>query len=162
MENWVTLIQRQQGASANPPDPYADEAFRRFRLDLVDEQETLAEASIDRVRECFRALVRSPEITDDNDGEVDRWVPPAKNKFCLVLDAGKVQMLASLTFRDDADYLEDFRAFEACRVQAVDIAWQRPERTSDEEDYRGVREVSIVSLARAYASSMDGLDEYDE
>ena len=149
-----------QGAGANPPDSYAEEAFRRFRLDLVDEQESLARASIDRVRECFRALVRDLEITDDNE-ERDHWVPPTRNKVCLVLDADRVQMLANLTFRDDEDYMVIYEKYEACFVQALDIGWQRPEVTSSQ--YRGVKDLCIVSLARAYGQFMDGdLGGYDE
>lgn len=70
-------------------NPYADEALRRFRLDLVDiEQETVAEqpASIDRVRECFRALVRSLEISDDDgdDEEEDYFsAPPPYTQYGL-------------------------------------------------------------------------------
>jgi hypothetical protein len=51
MENWVEAIRR----TLRPRDPdeckfYSDEAFRRLRLDLVDEEEALNHASIDRVR----------------------------------------------------------------------------------------------------------------
>ena len=162
MENWVKLLGWCQGANANPPDLYADEAFRRFKLDLVDEQDTLAKASIDRVRECFRTLVRSLEITDNNDDEEeDVWVPPTRNKICLLLNADKVQMLANLTFSDNADYLECYKTYAACRVLAIDIEWQRPETASDQ--YRGARELSIDSLARAYDLLCDGdLSDYME
>lgn len=157
MENWVEVIQRHQGANATPPDPYAEEAFRRFKLDLIYEQESLASASIDRVRECFRALIRSLEITDGNDAD-DEWVPPTRNKICLVLDAAKIQMLANLTFRDGCDYIEEYRVFETCRVQAVDIKWQRPEETMSK--YRGVRDMSIADLA--WMNSFGDLEEYYE
>lgn len=65
MENWVKAVQRD----LRPRFPggskvHSDEAFRRFRLDLVDDEETLNHASIDRVRECFRALVWSFELSD--------------------------------------------------------------------------------------------------
>lgn len=150
------MIQRHQGANANPPDPYAEETFRRFKLDLIYEQESLASALIDRVRECSRALVRSLEITDDN--EEYEWEPPTRNTVCLVLDAESIQMLANLTFRDDCDYIEEYRFFETCRVQAVDIKWQRPEETLSE--YRGVRDVSIADLARMYGYG--DLEDYCE
>ena len=107
MENWVKLIRQVQGAN-NPDSPnlYADEVLRRLRLDLVEiEQETLASpASIDRVRECFRALIRSLEITDDDDDDDDDGEdffsvpPPTRNMFCVVLDAKTVHTLSNLTF----------------------------------------------------------------
>jgi len=111
------------------------------------------------VRECFRALVRSLDITDDN-GEEDRWIPPTRNKVCLMLDADKVQMLADVTFSDDEDDMEIYGRYEECFVQAVDIASQPPEVTSSR--YHGVKDVCIVSLARAYSQFMDGLGGYDE
>lgn len=146
MENCVKLVQWQQGANANPPDPYAEEVLRRFKLDLVYERESLDSATIDRVRECFSALVRSFEITDENDK--DMWVGPARNKVCLVLNADSIQMLANLAFRNDCDHIKENRAFEACQLQAVDIEWQRPEETRSR--YRGWRNVSIVNLPRVY------------
>ena len=103
-------------------------------------------ASPDRVRQCFRALFRSLEITDDEDDAV--WVPPTRNQVCFVLDADSVQMLANLAFRDDNNHIEEYCAFEACQVQAVDIKWQRPEETNSK--YRGWRNVSIVDLPRMY------------
>jgi len=103
----VQLIRRVQGSNdVDTLNPYADEALRRFRLDLVDiEQETVAEqpASIDRVRECFRALVRSLEISDDDgdDEEEDYFSapPPTRNMVCLVLNADTVRMLAEFDSR---------------------------------------------------------------
>ena len=77
-------------------------------------------ASVDRVREYFRALVRSFEITNE-DREEDRWVPPTRDKVCLVRDAEKVHMLADLAFRDDEDYMDIYRRYEGYFVQAVDI-----------------------------------------
>ena len=157
MENWVELIRRIQGAHADPPDLLADEASRRFKLDLVEEQDSLDGASTDRVRECFRALVRSLHITD----EEDLWVPPTRNKVCLVLDANKVQLLANLTFCDEDDSIAICRAYETCRVQAVDIHWQRPAVTDDRDTYRGVKDLCITSLARAYIVYSDGVEYGD-
>jgi hypothetical protein len=135
MRNWVKLIRRMQGAEANPQNPYG-----RFRLDLVEEQESLKSASTDRVRECFRVLVRSFAITDDNGGE-DRWVPPPRNKVCLVLDVDKVQMLADLTFYDGEDDMDIYIRYEECFVQAVDIEWQRPKVTSSRYTCQGVQSI---------------------
>jgi hypothetical protein len=159
MENWVELVRRIQGAGEELRDPYGDEAFRRFRMDLVEERESLENASSDRVRACFRALVRSFEITD-NDNEEDLWVPLTRNKVCFVLDTEKVQMLADLTFSDNEDDMDIYGRYEECFVQAVDIGWQRPEVTSSM--YRGVKDACIVSLARAYSQFIDGLGGYDE
>jgi len=157
MENWVKAIQR---GLCYPDESkiYSDEAFRRLRLDLVYDEEALNHASIDRVRECFRALVRSFELAD---GE-NEWAGPPRNSTCLVLNAQKVQMLANLTFSEDEDDLEQTRGFLDCHVTAVDIHWQRPEMTRD--NWRGFRDLEIICLERRY-QMLDGdflLDELSD
>jgi hypothetical protein len=120
MENWVWLTQRQQGANANPPDPNADEVLRRFKVEYIEDRGSLASEFIDRVPECFRALVRSLEITDNADEE-DIWVPPTCNVVCLVLNADNTQMLANLTFRDDGSLHGYYWSCEMRRAPAVDV-----------------------------------------
>jgi hypothetical protein len=159
MENWVKAIQR--GLRPRSPDGskvYSDEAFRRLRLDLVDDEEALNHASIDRVRECFRALVRSFELAD---GE-NEWAGPPRNSTCLVLNARRVQMLADLTFSEDEDDFKQICAFLDCYVTAVDIGWQRPEMTRD--DWRGFRDLEIICLERRYQMLHGGflLDELSD
>jgi hypothetical protein len=163
IENWVQLIRQVQGAdNADEPSPCADEVLRRFRLDLVDiEEESVPgqPVSIDRMRECFRALVRSLEISD-NDGEDEKEYfsvpPPTRNMVCLALDADKVRMLATLSLNQDS------RTYEAYKVQAVDIKWQRPKFTRSSREYRGVMDLCIIMLARAYIMCIDGLGDYSE
>lgn len=71
-------------------------------------------ASIDRVRECFRALVRSLEISDDDgdDEEEDYFStpPPTRDMVCLVLNADTVRMLANSTLGQER------RTYRACHV----------------------------------------------
>jgi hypothetical protein len=152
MENWVRLIQQMQGAdNASSPDPYANELFRRLRMDLVDiEQEVSASASVDRVRECFRAQIRSLDITDEE--EEDIWPPPTRNMVSLVLNADLVHKLANL------DFNQDLQIYEAYRVQAVDIKWQPSD--AKHRGYKGVKDIPIVDLARLYQLCMDGLEDF--
>ena len=88
MENLLKLQQRTLGAHAEPADVYADRAFRRLRFDLVEDQDALDAASNDRVRECFRALVRSFELSDDEDdfppprGTTYAWSQTATRSTC--------------------------------------------------------------------------------
>jgi hypothetical protein len=153
MENWVKVIQRDL-RPRYPGDSkvHSDEAFRRLRLDLIEDEEALNHASVDRVRECFRALVRSFELTDDE----DEWAGPPRNKTCFVLNAQKVQMLADLTFCEDV--MEESRVFGKCRLTAVDIYYRRPEMTRGDwcgssetrENWRGFRDLEIIGLDRRY------------
>ena len=100
---------------------YADEVLRRFKLDLVDEHDTLESASIDRVRACFRAHVRSLELTDD-DAEYP-WVGSTHKHVFFVSNAEKIQMLANLIFREDGHKMAEFCDWFDCGVPAIDIAW---------------------------------------
>jgi hypothetical protein len=72
-----------------------------------------------------------------------------------------MMMSITLTFREDGDKMAEFRVWFECRMQAVEISWERPETTYSE--YRGVRDIDIASLGRAYIV-VDGLglESYDE
>lgn len=160
MEDWVEVTRRSRGADANPPNPYADEVFRRFKLDLVEDQNALESASIACARACFRLHVRSLELTDDDNAHYP-WVGSVHKQVCSVLNAEKVQMLANLTFREDEDWMAEFRVWWKCWMQAVKIPWERPEATRS--NYRGVRDVDIASLGRLYILVDDlGLEAYNE
>ena len=135
MENLLRV--QQLGASADLPDVYADEAYRRLKFDVVEDQDALGGASHDRVRECFRAHIRSLELWDD----IDQFPPPPRNYVCLIMDVSKIEMLANLNFHDA-------RSLSTCKLQAVDIFWERPETTTS--SYRGVRELAIDTLLRTY------------
>lgn len=74
--------------------------------------------------------------------------PPPRSGVCLVLDAGKVERLASLTFID-SDPKRNMRALEQCKLLAVDIHWKRPAMTKTE--YRGCRELEIGMLDSVYS-----------
>jgi hypothetical protein len=93
----------------------ARELYRRLRLDVVEDQEALEGASVDRVRECFRVLVRSFKLSDNE----DEYPPPARNLVCFVLDSERVDMLADLDVFDD--YIQVLRVHKKCKLQAVDI-----------------------------------------
>ncbi|GAB1728899.1 hypothetical protein NU195Hw_g8909t1 [Hortaea werneckii] len=148
MEKLLRVQHQMLGASADPPDIYGEELFRRLKFDVIEDQEALENASNDRVRECFRAHVRGLELSD-----VDDYPPPARNYACLVLDGSNIDMLVNLPHHDD--HLEAFRMLHTCRLKAIDIFWQRPERTRS--SYRGARDVELCLLPRTY----DLLESFD-
>lgn len=141
-------VQRRQllGASGERANLFSKEAYHRLKLIVVEDQEALQDASVDRVRENFRALVRCLELQDDDSDGFPS--PPPRNGVCLVLDAGKVEMMASLTFTD-SDPKGNMRALEQCKLLAVDIHWKRPAMTRNE--YRGCRELEIGMLDSVYS-----------
>ena len=60
MANWVRVVERHIVAltlEPEAPGEWREELRVRFKLDLVEDEEELADASDDRVRENFRALM---------------------------------------------------------------------------------------------------------
>jgi hypothetical protein len=151
----VRVQQRALRADTAAANPYAKELYRRLRFNVVEDEEALEGASVDRVRECFRALARSLELSDDE----DEYPPPARNLICFVLDSDSVEVLADLDFFDH--YVQELKVHEKCKLQAVNIDWKRPEMTRD--SYRGARYLEIPSLARTYGSlDCDTPDEVEQ
>nr|OQO31168.1 hypothetical protein B0A51_01900 [Rachicladosporium sp. CCFEE 5018] len=121
---------------------FADEAIKRFQLDLIDDQSTLVDASDDRVRAEFRAIIRGLNLTDDE----TVIPPPARNLICLVLDEPAVDMLSDLRLHKGSK--RDFAGFESKTIKAIEIRWERPQRSRS--SYRGVGRVSVNGLLRLY------------
>jgi hypothetical protein len=138
MDNLLRLQEQILGANADPPDVYADKIYRRMRFDLLEDQEALEGASFDRVRQCYFAHLRELGLWDDT----GRFYPqPQRYHVCLVLDAGKIEMLVNLPFCD-------VKVSGTCKLSAVEIFWRLPETTND--SYRGVREIAIDKLIDTY------------
>ncbi|KAI6839563.1 hypothetical protein KC332_g6540 [Hortaea werneckii] len=147
MERLLRALHQVLGADADPPDVYADELYRRLKLDVIEDQETLEDASNDRVRECFRAHVRGLELWGEKEeGAENDWPPPPRNYACLVLNGSKMDML--LNIPDCVDRVEDGQMLDDCRLKAIDIFWQRPEETV--LSYRGARDIALLMLPRTY------------
>ena len=126
---------RVQSASA-----YTDEAYRRFKLSVVEDEETLSGASDDRIREEFRAQLRTLQQLNEND-----WIrAPARNYACLVLDGPTVSMLADLSFPEDMR--QDWELFHPKTIKVVDAWW----KVTNGSSYRGVGYCPITSLTRFY------------
>ena len=130
---------------------YRQEVLIRFKLDLV-EDESLENASDDRVREEFRAWMMGLDFTPRDEEEDDprsllSVMPNPSENICLILDEARIIMLADLTFGEPKD---DLRRFEGLTVRAIDGTWRRPAEVKANETYRGIGDVSIVGLAELY------------
>jgi hypothetical protein len=148
MANWVRIVERHL-ETARGPDEWKEELRTRFKLELVEDEDELAGASDDRIRENFRAMMRDMDLLP----EEDSWVPLARYFVCLVLDANAVEMLAGIQFPDkDPHWVNvgsvwEFDTFSKMTVKAIDANWDR----EDERDsYRGVGQVSINGLQELY------------
>ena len=114
-----------QSASA-----YTDEAYRRFKLRVLEDEETLSGTSDDRIREKFRAQLRTPQQFNEND-----WIrPPARNYAYLLLDEPTVSVLADLSFPNDMGIISPHNRSRSwmhggklkCPIEASDIARSLP------------------------------------
>ncbi|KAI7085961.1 hypothetical protein KC356_g5427 [Hortaea werneckii] len=147
MERLLHVLHQVLGAGADPPDVYADELYRRLKFDVIEDKETLENASNDRVRECFRAHIRGLELWgEEEEGAENDWPPPPRNYACLVLDGSKMDML--LNIPDHVDRVDDGHMLDDCRLKAIDIFWRRPEETVS--TYRGARDIALLMLPRTY------------
>jgi hypothetical protein len=102
LANWLLTIKFMQGAASKPGEPVdvcGAEVYRGLKLEVIINEDALKDASSDRVREYFKAQIRSLEITEttDSDGR-EWWIGPAGTKFGILLDAAAAHMLADLTF----------------------------------------------------------------
>lgn len=152
MENLVKTVERHLRSNKKV---YIDEVVRRFKLDVVQDEQIFSGASDDRIREEFRSQLRTLHSFSGG----FPW-PPARNMVCLVLEGETASMLASLEFvgvESDRDHLEEYKAFEGKTIKAVDSSWYRQplEWRSDtnsvhERVYRGVDQCPIVFLFDLY------------
>ncbi|GIJ92660.1 hypothetical protein Asppvi_001938 [Aspergillus pseudoviridinutans] len=95
MDHLIQVTRRNIRAQST--SAYTGEACHRFKLSVVEDEETLSGASDDRVREEFRAQLRTLQQLNEND-----WIrAPARNDACLVLDKPTVSMLADLSFPEE-------------------------------------------------------------
>lgn len=92
---------------------------------MLEDQDALEGALCDRVRGCLRALVRGLKLCDDEDDNL------AGERYCacLVLDNGKIEMLANLTSHEDG--VQEAFTLETCKLPVVSIYWKRPKTTRD-------------------------------
>ena len=155
MENLLRVQRRSLGAEQHPPNPYADEVYRRMRFDLVEDPAALDSASHDRVRACIRAQIRGLELCDDEDAT------PAATRYCacLVLDGDKIEMLANLALNEEGG--QETSTPETCKLPVLYIGWKRPETARD--SYRGVWEFAVDLLPRVYGLlETEGLEEIEK
>lgn len=155
----MDVVQRELHSSTYPP--YAEEAFRRFRLDLIEDQAALEGATYDRIRAEFEALIQlklrdlksSTETFLEDD--FDLW-PRARYMACLVLDEQAVSMLVNVPQFEDLEgryRTEEQERFLTTKVvlKVIDRFWDRPPTgTLVHEDYRGVVDCPIGQLALLY------------
>jgi len=150
LDNWTQAQEVACQQAISRPD-YRQEVLKRFKLDVI-EDESLENASDDRVREEFRAWMKGLDFTPRDEEENDPRAllstmhNPSEN-ICLALDEAAIFKLADLTFGEPKDDLERFGSLT---VRAIDGTWRRPAEVKANETYRGVGDVSIVGLAELY------------
>ncbi|KAF4440749.1 hypothetical protein F53441_12219 [Fusarium austroafricanum] len=134
------------------PSLYSEEAAKRFKLDLIEDKEGLNNASEDRVREEFRAHLRSLGMLEDD--IMFRGIGSSRFSTCILLDEQMIRKLASISLSLDLD--KDERLFAMTSVRMVDPKWDYPvgpypEAIDDDGvPYRGGDDCPITGLAELY------------
>ncbi|KAJ4324479.1 hypothetical protein N0V84_003903 [Fusarium piperis] len=154
---------------------FGQEAFKRFKLDVFENQELLEDASGDRVREEFNSYVRSLHLWDahhDPDKHRARHYhdnlnrPPGSSrlKLCIALDEAKINELAAFKFPINPK--EDYRALRKVSVKIVCRRWNYPDEANCETGYfdgstkkffSGIDQLPLNSLIEVY----EGLSNWD-
>ncbi|RYN24451.1 hypothetical protein AA0113_g10105 [Alternaria arborescens] len=147
MVNWVQVVERHLEAREGPEDR-KEELRKRFKLELIKDEEELAGASDHRVRENFRALMGGLDLLLP--GRSSR--PQCRYSVCLVIDAAAVDMLAGLQFQTDPR--KEDRTLEDLTVKAIDANWTSQDARSSYWEggdmYLGVGQLSINCLQEMY------------
>ncbi|KAF4460477.1 hypothetical protein FALBO_12740 [Fusarium albosuccineum] len=102
--------------------PYADEASKRLKLDVILDKEALENASEDRVREEFRAQLRGLGLSDDE--FMTRGIGSSRVSACILFDEDVIETLSKASFPDDPK--RDLSAFANVLVRIVDPKWTYP------------------------------------
>ncbi|KAI9933733.1 hypothetical protein MW887_004805 [Aspergillus wentii] len=152
MANWVKVVERCLTIETLPI--YTAEALRRFKFNLIQDQDTLDGASIDRVRAEFRAQIRGLCLREkngddeDQDNPISAFLPPARNLACFILDEAAIDMLAGISNIPD-NLLEFLQVFKNKTITVVDGFWD-PSRQNPWESYRGVGQLALSGLVEFY------------
>ncbi|PKY09341.1 hypothetical protein P168DRAFT_34932 [Aspergillus campestris IBT 28561] len=146
LANWVKVAQKCLSIGTLPI--YSDEAFRRFKFNVVEDRDALDGASVDRVREEFRAQIRGLHLgegdNEDDDPGTSGFMPPARNQACFLLDEAAITMLADIGSLPD-DAVRFYRTYNHKTVTVVDGFWDRS-RQDPRETYRGVGQLAVAGI----------------
>ncbi|KAF5983859.1 hypothetical protein FBULB1_3627 [Fusarium bulbicola] len=139
------------------PSLYSEEATKRFKLEVVEDKEALENASEDRVREEFRAHLRSLGVLEDD--LMFRGIGTSRFSACILLDEQTISRLANCSFSLDIEWDEPRLANVLVRM--IDPKWDYPaepypgELDDDGRPYRGGDDYPVTALAELYCI-MDG------
>lgn len=116
-------------------EPWARETFNRLKFEVIEDKDSLENASDDRVREEFNAHVRSLRLFGDLKDEIrraevfgynlNRPMGPRRYDICIALDEKAIAQLAILTFTENVD--ENARVLRNVSVKLIDRGWYYPE-----------------------------------
>lgn len=145
----VEVVHRIFTANAHPA--LGAEAYKRFKLDLVQDKEALEGASDDRIREEFNALLRGHGLWPADSSDSGPLMP-ARQFVCLVLDEATILHLESLPFSEKME--DDYKALRDVKIKIIDRAWRHPR--SGRSSYPGVDYCPVHGLVGVYYLTGDG------
>lgn len=124
---------------------HLDEAFRRFKFNVIEDSDALDGASVDRVREEFRAQIKSLRLCEVYYGG---FKPPSRNQACFLPEEAAINMLADADCLPD-DALEFYQSCYCKTITVVDGFWNREQQGSG-ETYRGAGQLALSGLVDFY------------
>lgn len=127
----------------NTGQAYAEEAFRRFKLEVIEDESALSEASYDRVRAEFSAMLRGKPIFDPM-----MLGGPASNMAFLMLDAESIEKIRD--YQIPQTILDHTPLRDTVHLKVVDIHYERPGPNIAPSTYTGWGLCRIRLLARLY------------
>ncbi|KAJ4254973.1 hypothetical protein NW762_009775 [Fusarium torreyae] len=136
--------------------PYCEEAAKRFKFDVIEDKESLENASEDRVREEFCAQLRGLGLLEDD--LMFRGSGPSRFVACILLDEDRIDILSKISFSLDVE--EDEFDLQDISVRMIDPKWDYPAEpypgtTDGGEPYRGADDCPVLDLVELYRR-MDG------
>ncbi|EWG43580.1 hypothetical protein FVEG_04996 [Fusarium verticillioides 7600] len=139
------------------PSLYSEEATKRFKLEVIEDKEALENASEDRVREEFRAHLRSLGVLEED--LMFRGIGISRFSACILLDEQTISRLANCSFSLDIE--RDEPRLADVLVRMIDPKWDYPaepypgELDDEDRPYRGGDYCPVTALAELYRI-MDG------
>ncbi|RSM20133.1 hypothetical protein CDV31_000928 [Fusarium ambrosium] len=139
----VVEVVRRSLTQSHPA--FGAEATKRFRLDLIQDPEALQDASDDRIREEFNAMLKGHGLWPSGCGSSGP-LTPTRRFACLVFDEATILELAKVLLPEDPD--DDYKALEQVEIKIIDRVWKRPR--SGRDSYPGVDWCPVSGLPGAY------------
>lgn len=148
LENLALATKRHFDQNNQTYDLFAEEAFARFHLEVIEDETSLKNASPDRLRRELVALIHARRP----DWPQEKWSsppPPARNWVCIALDTHTIEKLSALDL-----HKASVAELKGRTLRVIDASYTHPVFRNPETDYRGSIYVGVQDLEYLYYQLM--------